>query len=864
MVGVTADAATSGTAAARGQFRVYLGAAPGVGKTVAMLDEGQRRAERGADVVIGVVETHGRPRTAERATGLESIPLRTSIDDGQVRSDLDLDAVLARRPEVVLIDALEHTNGPGARHSRRWHEVEELLAAGIGVITTLNVQHLESLRDVVARITGVEQRDTVPDAFVRRADQIELVDMSPEALRRRMSHGNVYPPERIDAALSNYFRAGNLGALRELSLLWLADGVESGLDDYRARNGITTPWETRERIVVALTAAPGGEGLIRRASRLASRARGELIGVHVRSGDGVGRGDETALDHHRELLLELGGTYHEITGDDIARALVTFAAARQATQLVLGSSGKSTWSRVASGSIIARTIREADDVDVHVIARDTDGSRLAVRSTPTWFSGHLPRRRVLLGWAILAFGLPLLTLFSTHERTRLGLAANLLLSLGLVVVAAVAGGVVPGIIGAVAATLVANYYLIEPLHTLKIYNGEQAVALVVFVAVAATVSGYVTLAARRTNEARRARREAVALARATATIVGEPDPVPAVLEQLRADVAATGIAVFRLDGGRAERVAGVGDAAGDPSEGHRVALGGDPEVVLVITGARLTPDDELRLYRRADQVTLALVGRERQLEGARLAALEQIDVLRTAMLHAVSHDLRTPLTSIKAAVTSLLSDDVHWSAEQSNEFLHTVDEQADRLTRLVENLLDMSRLEAGVLTLHVEPVAIDDVIATVLGGLQPSEAPVEVGLADDLPLVLADPALLERALANVVSNALRYSPTGRPVRLNGDVVDDRFVLHVVDHGPGIATAQRELVLRPFQRLGDQVAPNGAGVGLGLAVADGFATAMGGQLVLLDTPGGGLTVQIVLAVASAAPTLEPLDPERTTA
>src|SRR6266508_3215677 len=325
----------------RGQLRVYLGAAPGVGKTFKMLEEGHRRLNRGTDVVVGFVEPHGRRLTEALLSGLEVVPRKTMTYRGSTFTEMDIDAVLARRPQVALVDELAHTNVPGSRNAKRWQDVDELLAAGIHVVTTVNIQHLESLNDVVEQITGVTQRETIPDAVVRRADQIELVDMTPEALRRRMAHGNIYPPERVDAALGNYFRPGNLAALRELALLWVADRVEEYLTEYQADHGISKTWETRERVVVAITGAPGGEQLIRRAARMAGRGHGDLVGVHVVPSDGLSARQGSDLDSQRVMLDELGGAYREVVGDDISTALAEFARAEKATQLVLGASGRS-------------------------------------------------------------------------------------------------------------------------------------------------------------------------------------------------------------------------------------------------------------------------------------------------------------------------------------------------------------------------------------------------------------------------------------------------------------------------------------------------------------------------------------------
>src|SRR5436190_6233270 len=359
----------------RGRLRIYLGSAAGVGKTYAVLSEGHRRGERGADVVVGFAEAHGRPQTSALLDGLEVVPRHTLEYRGATFEEMDLDAVLARRPEIALVDEFAHTNVPGSRNEKRWQDIEELLGAGIDVISTVNIQHLESLNDVVERITGVPQRERVPDAVVRAADQVELVDMSPEALRRRMAHGNIYPAEKIDAALTNYFRAGNLTALRELALLWLADKVDEGLQRYRAQHDITGTWEARERVVVALTGGPEGETLIRRAARIAARSSGgDLLAVHVTRSDGLTGADPAALAAQRRLAESLGGSYHQVVGDNIPEALLTFARAENATQLVLGASRRSWLSALLTGpGIGARTIRGSGDIDVHIVTHSRMG-----------------------------------------------------------------------------------------------------------------------------------------------------------------------------------------------------------------------------------------------------------------------------------------------------------------------------------------------------------------------------------------------------------------------------------------------------------------------------------------------------------
>src|SRR5262245_15200386 len=351
----------------RGTLRIYLGASPGVGKTYKMLGEGMRRKSRGTDVVIGVLETHGRLHTAEQVGDLEVVPLKDVEYRGTTLKELDVDAVLRRKPQVALVDEYAHTNAPGSRNEKRWQDVEQLVDAGIDVAATLNIQHLESLNDVISKITGITQRETVPDDIVRRADQLELVDMTPEALRRRLAHGNIYSADRIDAAMANYFRVGNLGALRELALLWVADRVEESLHGYLAAHGIDGTWETRERVVVGLTGRPGGDALIRRAARMAGRVKGDLIGVHIVIDDGLSRESGDALGAQRKLVAELGGVVHDVVGQDAAEALVAFARSEKATQLVLGATRRSRFQELAHGSFVGRVIRLAGDIDVHVI-----------------------------------------------------------------------------------------------------------------------------------------------------------------------------------------------------------------------------------------------------------------------------------------------------------------------------------------------------------------------------------------------------------------------------------------------------------------------------------------------------------------
>jgi two-component system sensor histidine kinase KdpD len=838
---------------ARGDLRVYLGAAPGVGKTFAMLNEGRRRHDRGTDVVVGFVETHGRARTIEQIGDLEQIARRTVEYRGSRFEEMDVDAVLARHPQLALVDELAHTNVPGSRNEKRWQDVEELLAAGIDVVSTVNIQHLESVNDVVERITGIQQRETLPDEVVRRANQVELVDSTPEALRRRMAHGNIYKPEKVDAALANYFRPGNLAALRELALLWVADKVDDGLQKYMEDHGITAAWETRERVVVALTGAPGGEHLVRRASRIATRAKGDLLGVHVRAGEGLAGPPPGALERHRSLLEDLGGTYHEIVGADASMALVDFARAERATQLVMGSSRRSRWGSLLRGSVINRVVRASGDIDVHIISNRDEGEEAAPARNPRRFSlGISPQRQTAAAvFALLA--LPILTIVLTNARDTVTLGSDLLLYLLLVVVIAAIGGAWVASAAAVAAFLLVNWFLTPPIHTFTISDGENVLALGVFLVVAAVVSALVTSAARRALEAARARSEASALVRLAGALLAEDDPLPGILYQLLSTFSLTSVAVLRPIGTNQWAVeAHAGEAVLQRPEDATATTALPDDAVFAYAGPNLTGDDRRVLNAFVAQLAVALAGRTLRAEASTAGALAEADALRTALLRAVSHDLRTPLASIKASVSTLLADDLHLDDETVRQLHQTIDEEVDRLNEIVSNLLAMSRLQVGALQLASTDVGIDEIVGRALVSLGDRAEGIVVDVPDSLPRVHVDPALAERALANVVDNALAWSPPEVPVRVEGAVVGPRVLLRIIDRGPGIAPADRDRVFQPFQRLGDSRNRGGAGVGLGLAVARGFTEAIGGDLQLEDTPGGGTTMTFAFPLA---PSLE---------
>jgi two-component system sensor histidine kinase KdpD len=822
----------------RGTLRVMLGAAPGVGKTYAMLEEGQRLREQGSDVVIGILETHGRAGTAAAADGLEVVPRRQLLHRAVALDEMDLDAILHRRPDVVLVDELAHTNVPGSPHAKRWQDVVAILDAGINVLSTVNVQHIESLGDVVQQITGVAQRETIPDAALRLADQIELVDLAPQALRDRLTEGLVYPATRVDAALSNYFRLGNLTALRELALLWLADEVDVALQAYRSAHGIDAPWEARERIVVALTGGPEGETLLRRGARIAARASGgELFAVYVSVSDGLSERDPAALSTQRALVESLGGSYHQVVAEDVPAALVDFARGVNATQLVIGVSRRGRLARLLGGAGTGATIiRLADDIDVHIVSH----ARAGARSLPR-IGSALSLRRQLAGVATVLLGLPLATLLLLTLRSPDAVASHVLGYQLFVVIVALIGGLWPALLAAAASGLVLDYFFVEPLHTVTVSNPLHLVALGVFLVVAALVSLVVDRAARRSNAAMRSAAEADVLVTIAGSVLGGDDALQALVSRFRE---AFGMAsVILRQNGEILYVATDAGTLDDSDEETSIALG--DSATLQLRGKRLPPNDRRILEAFVAQLETALEQRRLASEAASVQPLAASDRLRSALLAAVGHDLRRPLASATAAVTSLRSTDVELSAHDQQELLETADESLKALGTLVVDLLDASRLQAGVLALEVTATECEAVVLGALDelGLAPGEVTLQL---DPVGLVLADAALLQRVVVNLLANALRYSPAGTAPVIATSEFGGRVQLRIIDSGPGIPAERRDEVFLPFQRLGDT--DNTAGVGLGLALAKGFTEAMSGTLEMEDTPGGGLTMVVELAEA----------------
>ena len=877
---------------ARGTLRIFLGAAPGVGKTYAMLREGHRLRSAGEDVVVAFARDRGRRDTRDLLADLEAIsPRRVPVGAVDVE-ELDLEAVLLRAPATALVDEYAHSNLPGSRNRHRWQDIDDLLAAGINVLSTLDIHQLASLADVVSAITQGRPAETVPDGVVRRADQLQLVDLSPDLLRQRVAAGKIVPPDRADAALSNYFRPGNLSALRELALLWLADRVDEGLAGYREGNRISKSWPARERVVVGLAGGTEGEALIRRGARLLNRVSGiDLLAVHVRASEGIADESPQALEAQRQLVQDLGGSYHVVTGEDPAEALLEFARSVNASQLVLGASRRNAAGRlltVLRGGVAARVLRGSDGIDVHLVPqeRPPSGGR---PSRPR----DLGRLRVTVGF-VLAVVVPALLQLLLEVNPDKNLATSMLVQLTGSVAVALVGGLWPAVLAALWSTLLVNYFSTPPVGNLTISDAENVLALLVFVGVSAAVAVVVDLSARRSKEAARARAEATTLAELSRGAAGSEDTVTGLLEQALDVFQVRGAALFGLagvdaddagtagaaGGARWRLIAGVGElppgtADGAPETGAPSDPHGD-NVEQINSGTRLVlygrvlPASDRRLLGAFGVHLLAQLENQQLLASRnQLRRMAEGNSMRTSLLRAVSHDLRTPLAGIKLAVGGLRQAGVRYTREEEQELLETIDECSDQLDTLVGNLLDMSRITSDSVTPLLRPVRWYEVVHGGLHGIAADRVRVE--LPANMPEVEADPGLLERVIANIVENAVKYAPgsdivlTGTAGGLSPATVGGRPAgeMRIIDHGRGVPTEKVVEMFRPFQRLDD--ANRASGVGLGLAVAKGFTEAMGGRLGAEATPGGGLTMVISLPLSEGAPFQEepdqaPLEPQ----
>ncbi len=880
----SADALLEAEARRReGRLKVFLGAAPGVGKTYSMLTVAQARRREGVDVVVGVVETHGRVETETLLEGLEVIPRRAVDYKGRALAEMDLDAILLRRPRLVLVDELAHANAPGSRHPKRYLDVEELLAAGIDVFTTLNIQHVESLNDVVASITRIRVRETVPDSILDRADEIELVDLTPEDLLQRLKDGKVYVPHQAERAIRHYFSPGNLTALRELALRRTAERVDDQMVSYMRRHAIAGPWAAGERVLVAVGGEPGSVVLVRHARRMADRLRAPWAAIHVETARSLrmGAAERTRITEALGLAERLGAEAVTIPGQDVAETLLEYARANNFTHIIIAQPRRLRWLAAIWSSVTDHLLRHAGEISVHVIAARDDEARLA----EGWFErGEAVRPAAWvgsLGFVAAALGISALL----HDVVGVADVAEVFLA--AVLAAAVTYGLWPSLLACLASVLAFNFFFLPPLYTFTISDPANIVSLFFFSAVALIAS---QLAARVRAQAVVARgrarttEELYGFSRKLAVAVTLDDLLWATCHQI-ARMLKVRVVLLLAEGERLvvragyppeDRLDDADVAAASWSWKHNREAGrgadtlpGARRLFLPIEtgrgvlgvvgldrdgpGALLGPDERRLLDSLTGQAALAIerIMLASDLDRARLAA--ESERLRTALLTSISHDLRTPLATILGSATSLTAEGARLEPRAAAELLGLIRDEAERLNRFIGNLLDMTRLEAGSLEPNREPTDIADAIGTALARAERILAPyvVEMAIEGELPLLKLDGVLLEQVLLNLLDNAAKYAPAGSRIGIAAGREDGMVRIAVRDEGPGIPAEDLERIFEKFYRV-RRADRRPAGTGLGLAICRGFVEAMGGTIVAANRTDRSGAVFTVAFPEPAAP------------
>ena len=878
---------------ARGHLKIFLGAAPGVGKTYEMLHAAQAKRREGVDVVVGIVETHGRSETEALIEGLEVIPRQRFEYKGRWLEEMPLDAILERRPQLVLVDELAHTNAPGGRHPKRYLDVEELLGAGIDVYATLNIQHVESLNDVVAQITRIRVRETVPDSIIDRADELEVVDLTPDDLIQRLREGKVYVPQQAERAVRHYFQPGNLTALRELALRCTAQRVDAQMVDYMRAHAIAGPWAAGERVLVGINQDPSCASVVRYARRLADRLDAPWTAIHVETSRSQ-RLPSEARDRIADCLRlaeRLGGEALSVPAANVADGMIEYARANNSTHLVIAKSHRPRWSEWLRGSTTHQLIRLAGDISVHVVAeraqeRPAAVSDAAVRPAPEIRPAAGPNAYLgSTGFVAVALGIGIVL------QQFLAVSNLSLVFLTAVLASAVAYGLWPSLFACLISVLAYNFFFLPPLYTFTIADPENVVALFFFAVAAVIVSN---LAARAHAQAVSARQRAKTtedlylFARKLAGAVILDDLLWATAFQF-ASMLKVNVVLLLPDGdmiavraayppedrlGEADLAAAkwswknnqpAGRGADTLPGAKRLFLpmrtGRGPVGIVGLDSERpgplLTPDQRRLFNALADQAASAIerIGLAHDVQQARLAA--EAEKLRAALLTSISHDLRTPLASVLGSATSLRAYRHTLDDAAQDELIGTIQEEAERLNRFISNLLDMTRLEAGVVQPKSDLVDIGDIVGSALerAGLVLARHRVVVELSSDLPMVQLDSVLLEQVLFNLFDNAAKYAPIGSEVRLSARREGDAVRLQLIDEGPGIPAGDLERIFDKFYRA--QIADNRrGGTGLGLAICRGFVDAMGGTITAAnraDRQGAVFTITLPVAASRTAAT-----------
>lgn len=876
--------------AQRGRLKIFFGAAAGVGKTYAMLEEARERQAEGVDVLVGWVQLHGRAETEALLAGLEALPPRRVEHRGTVLSELDLDAALARRPSLILVDELAHSNAPGSRHAKRWQDVDELLRAGIDVYTTVNVQHLESLNDVVAQITGVRVRETLPDAVLEQADDLALIDLPPDDLLQRLREGKVYLPEQAASALRRFFRKGNLIALRELALRRTAQQVDAQMQAYRADHAIDHPWPASERILVGIGPGPLSPRLIRAARQLADRLRAEWIVAYVETAAHARLSEREIEGIHEALRLaeSLGASAVTTSGNRVSEALLALARSRNATQIVIGKPLHARWRDLLLGSVGDEVIRGSGAIDVTIITGEADDPRSPAipraKRSGDWraYAGSV---LVVAGCTALAHGV-----FPWFELSNLVMTYLL----GVVFVA-LRFGRGPSALASVLAVAAFDFFFVKPYLTFVVADSQYLVTFAVMLVVALTVSSLTARLKQQAVAAQRRERQTAALlglSRDLANLRGLPRLLAAVirhvgeamegqvlllLPQTGGSLVVTASSPATLTPSGAELAvaewcfthgqrAGRGTATLPGAEGLYLPLPGSTGTVGVLGLKRaasqgpISPEQLHLLEAFAEQTAAAVERAHLAEEAARQRVQVETEQLRNSLLSAVSHDLRTPLATITGAASLLLQSvetppaahpQAGLLAEPARqELLAAIYDEAERLNRLVANLLEMTRLESGRVQVRRDWQPLEEVVGSALHRMEQAlrGRAVRTRLAADLPLVPIDGVLIEQVLINLLDNAAKHTPPATPVSLAVSAAKGELVVTVVDGGPGVPAEEQ---VRIFERFHRAEGAQGSGSGLGLAVCKGIVEAHGGRIWARQGSQGGLEIGFTLPITGEA-------------
>ncbi|MFO0831999.1 MAG: sensor histidine kinase KdpD [Phycisphaerales bacterium] len=878
-----------------GRLKIFFGASPGVGKTYAMLESAHRLARNGVDIVIGLVETHGRTETEQMLLGLDIQPRRRTEYRATQLLEFDLDAALARRPEILVLDELAHTNAPGGRFEKRWQDVQELLRAGISVYTTLNVQHIESLKDVVAQITGVHVRETVPDSIVDEADEVELVDLPPEVLLERLRSGRVYVPQTIQAAAESFFRPGNLTALRELALRRTAQWVDRQMQEYKRDKGIRAIWPAAERIMVAVSPSPSAGKIVRAAKRMAAGLHADLLAVYVETPrtSRLTPQDRERVSQTLRLAESLGAETSITSGANAATELVTLARARNVSRIVVGKTGRSHLREALLGSFVHNLIRASGDIDVYVIRGDDDRSPGAPHRTPPRTA---PRPLPYAGALAIVLACSLLNALVLRS---LDLSNMAMVYLAGVVIAAVLLGRGPAVTAAVLGVAALDFLFVPPTLTFSVSDVQYLVTFVVMLAVGLLIASLTTrlrslassardrerrtyllyAMSRELASARDLREVAAAAVRhvhdtfdCDAVILAPaPDPSPPALEQLAAagspdwlDEREKGVARWAIDHARP---AGAGTAALPGSTGRYQPLSASVGKLAVLalrpaSGSALAQtSQELLLDTFANQISLAME-RVVLMEAGHAARIEaEAERLRSALLSSVSHDLRTPLATIAGAATALQSG-TSIPETTRKELTDSIVHEAEHLNDLIANLVFATRLEAGRIELRREWSTVEEAVGAGLARHRAAlrTRPFQARIPPDLPLIRVDNAMLPQVIHNLVDNALRYTAPDTPIDVAAWATDSSVIVRVSDQGPGLPDAERARVFQRFFRGRAGGASQSAGIGLGLTICEGIVQAHGGRIWTEHNQPRGVSFLFSLPIEYPQPSIPAEPPE----